>query len=63
MPNAYTLEKSRSSPGKCLGNKISQKKLSAAGEGEHSTFLMKCESLKQVSKARSTGLNGFNREK
>lgn len=41
MPNAYTLEKSRSSPGKCLGNKISQKKLSAAGEGEHSTFLMK----------------------
>lgn len=41
MPNDYTLEECRSSSGKCLGNKISQKKLSAAGEGEYSTFLMK----------------------
>lgn len=41
MPNDYALEKSWSSSGKCLGNKISQKELSAAGEGEYSTFLMK----------------------
>lgn len=30
--NGFALEKSWSSSGKCLGNKISQKKLSAAGE-------------------------------
>lgn len=41
MPNDYALEKSWSRSGKCLGNKISQKKLLASREGEYSTFLMK----------------------